>query len=102
MPADGGTGVAQGRGQRVIESMTEANRGGTGDRRAGAGGRRLAAAFDKVSDLPALGEARRRLLLLCDRQAASPTDIAEAVESDAALAITVMTAANNGNGPAGR
>ena len=81
--------------------MSQANKG-TNDRRAGAGGRRLAAAFDKVSDLPALAEARRRLLALCERQAASPTDLAEAVESDAAIAITVMRAANNGNGPAGR
>ena len=35
------------------------------------GGRRLADAFDEVSPLPALAEARRRLLGLCERQAAS-------------------------------
>jgi putative nucleotidyltransferase with HDIG domain len=86
----------------VIESMSESTRGEVHDRRAGAGGRRLAAAFDAVSDLPALAEARRRLLTLCDRQAASPGDLAEAVEADTALAISVMKAANNGNGPAGR
>jgi putative nucleotidyltransferase with HDIG domain len=75
---------------------------GTGDRRAGAGGRRLAEAFDKVTELPALAEARRRLLNLCERQAASPVDLAEAVEADTALAITVMKAANNGDGPSAR
>src|ERR671918_677488 len=42
----------------------------------GAGGRRLAAAFDAISSMPAL--------------------------ADAALAIAVMQAANNGNGPRGR
>jgi putative nucleotidyltransferase with HDIG domain len=55
-----------------------------------------------VSKLPALAEARRRLLGLCERQAASPTDLATAVEADAALAIAVMRAANNGAGPPGR
>ncbi len=73
-----------------------------GERRAGAGGKRLAAAFDAVSELPALAEARRRLVRICDRQAAAPGDIADVVESDAALAIAVMRAANNGNGPSGR
>jgi len=73
-----------------------------GARPAGAGGRRLAAAFDTVSELPALAEARRRLLELCDRKATAAGDIAEAVEADAALAIAVMRAANNGDGPSGR
>jgi HD-like signal output (HDOD) protein/DNA-binding CsgD family transcriptional regulator len=82
--------------------MTQAQRGSGSDRRQGAGGRRLAAAFDAVSKLPALAEARRRLLALCERQAVSPTELAEAIEADTALAITVMRAANNGNGPAGR
>jgi putative nucleotidyltransferase with HDIG domain len=72
------------------------------ERRGGAGGRRLAAAFDKISGLPALAEARRRLLDACERQSASSADLAEAVEADAALAIAVMRAANNGAGPPGR
>ncbi len=72
------------------------------DRRAGAGGRRLAAAFDAVSDLPALAEARRRLVGVCERPAPAPGDIADAVEADAGLAIAVMRAANNGDGPSGR
>ena len=62
----------------------------------------MASAFDAVSTLPALSEARRRLLALCERQVVSPSDLAEAVEADTALAITVMKAANNGDGPAGR
>ncbi len=72
------------------------------ERRAGAGGRRLAAAFDRISALPALAEARRRLLGLCERQAPGAGEIADAIESDAALAIAVMRAANNGDGPSGR
>ena len=68
----------------------------------GAGGRRLAAAFDAVSNLPALAEARGRLLALTERQAASPNEIADAIESDSGIAIAVMQAANNGNGPRGR
>jgi putative nucleotidyltransferase with HDIG domain len=83
------------------ENMSDASTRTTGAK-AGAGGRRLAAAFDSVSQLPALAEARRRLLGVCERQAAAPGDIAEAIESDAALAIAVMRAANNGTGPSGR
>jgi len=88
--------------QGVIEKMSQAQRGPATDRRAGAGGHRLASAFDAVSKLPALAEARRRLVTLCERQASSPSELAEAVEADTALAITIMKAANNGNGPAGR
>ena len=36
------------------------------------------------------------------RRRLGPSELAEAVESDAALAIAVMRAANNGDGPAGR
>ncbi len=82
--------------------MSETTTSSVSDRRSGTGGRRLASAFDSVSKLPALAEARRRLLGLCERQAASPGDLAGAVESDAALAVAVMRAANNGNGPSGR
>ena len=76
--------------------------GAVGPREAGGGGRRLAAAFESVSKLPALAEARRRLLSLCEREAATPGEITEAVESDAGLAIAVMRAANNGSGPSRR
>ena len=70
--------------------------------RAAAGGHRLASAFAVVSKLPALAEAQQRLIGLCERQASSPGDLAEAIEADAALAIVVMRAANNGDGPSGR
>ncbi len=83
-------------------SESNAKTAKSGERRRGIGGRRLADAFEAVSDMPALAEARRRLIGACDRQAASPGDIADAVESDAALAIAVMRAANNGSGPPGR
>jgi putative nucleotidyltransferase with HDIG domain len=71
-------------------------------RGAGEGGRRLAAAFEAVSRLPALSESRRRLLRECERESPSPGEVTAAVESDAALAIAVMRAANNGTGSPGR
>lgn len=70
----------------------------TADRRAGQGGRRLAEAFEIVSRMPVLAESRRRLLAACDGARSSPGDVAEAVESDAALTIAVMRAATNGGG----
>jgi putative nucleotidyltransferase with HDIG domain len=76
--------------------------GPVGPREAGGGGRRLAAAFESVSRLPTLAEARRRLLSLCERESATAGEITEAVESDAGLAIAVMRAANNGSGPSRR
>ncbi len=74
----------------------------SGSRPGGAGGRRLADAFDAVSDLPVLAEARRRLIDACARESASTGDVSDAIESDAVLAVAVMRAANNGVGPAGR
>ncbi|HEX2129459.1 MAG TPA: HDOD domain-containing protein, partial [Solirubrobacterales bacterium] len=83
-------------------SESNAKTAKSGERRRGVGGRRLADAFEVVSRLPALAEARRRLVGACDRQASTPSDIADAIESDAALAIAAMRAANNGSGPPGR
>ena len=68
----------------------------------GVGGLRLADAFDVVSSLPVLREARGRLLALTDGPAPSPADCAEAIESDCGLTIAIMRAANNGGGPPGR
>ena len=78
--------------------------GGTAasDRPVGTGGRRLAAAFEAVSSLPALAEARGKLVGLTEHEASSTGEMAETIESDAALAIAVMRAANNGTGPQGR
>jgi putative nucleotidyltransferase with HDIG domain len=81
---------------------SSARAGGGTERRRGAGGRRLAEAFEAVSACPALAEARRRLVGACDRQAPVADEVTEAIESDAALTIAVMRAANNGNGPSGR
>ncbi len=68
----------------------------------GAGGRRLSAAFDAVSSLPALAEARERVIALAEQQAPSTGDVADAIETDTGIAIAVMQAANNGAGPRGR
>jgi putative nucleotidyltransferase with HDIG domain len=70
--------------------------------RFGAGGLKLADAFDVVSGLPALTEARRRLYQAADAPSASTGEVAEAIESDSGLTIAIMRAANNGGGPAGR
>ncbi len=86
-----------------IETMSDdSRRAPARESRGGAGGRRLAAAFDAVGRLPALAEAHRRLLSICEREAASPAEVAETVETDTSLAIVVMRAANNGSGPPGR
>ena len=63
----------------------------------GSGGKRLALAFEAVSRLPALAEARRRVLSACASEAASTAELADLIESDAALAIVVMRAANGGS-----
>ena len=88
----------------MSEKTSQSNARGraTTERRRGAGGRRLAEAFDAVGAPPVLAEARRRLLGACERRTTGPGELTEAVESDAALTIAVMRAANNGNGPPGR
>ena len=67
----------------------------TAERRGGQGGRRLAAAFDAASRLPALAESRRRVLRASDGESSSPAAIAEAIESDVALTTAVMRAAGD-------
>ena len=71
-------------------------------RQLGVGGRRLAAAFEAVSELPALADARRRLVRACEQGMPSTGEVIAAVEADAALAVAIMRAANNGDGPPGR
>lgn len=68
----------------------------------GKGGQRLSAAFDAVETLPALSETTARVAKLTAKANASPSEIAELVESDTAVAIAVMKAANNGGGPRAR
>lgn len=68
----------------------------------GKGGQRLSAAFDAVNSLPALAETTARVAKLTSKENASVAEIAELIESDTAMAIAVMKAANNGGGPRGR
>jgi putative nucleotidyltransferase with HDIG domain len=72
--------------------------GGGAEQRIGQGGRRLADAFDAVSRMPVLAESRRRMLLACDDRQPAAADVAEAVESDVALTVAVMRAADGGQG----
>jgi putative nucleotidyltransferase with HDIG domain len=72
------------------------------ERGGGQGGRRLAAAFDAASRLPALAESRRRLLRASEREAASPGEQAETIESDVALTIAVMRATGDTEEAKGR
>jgi putative nucleotidyltransferase with HDIG domain len=65
----------------------------------GDGGRRLAAAFDSVLKLPAQAESQRRLVAACQRRGGSSDEVATAIASDAALAMAVMRAANDGGEP---
>lgn len=68
----------------------------------GKGGHRLAAAFDAIDGLPALSESVARLEKGVDKGGVGVGELAELVESDIAVAIAVMRAANNGGGPRGR
>ena len=68
----------------------------------GKGGQRLSAAFDAVSTLPALVETTERVAKATSHEGASVGEIADLVESDTALAIAVLKAANNGGGPRAR
>ncbi len=52
--------------------------------------------------MPALADACAHLIAKAESGSAGVSDLIEAVESDSALAIAVMRAANNGNGPRGR
>lgn len=57
-------------------------------------GRRLTAAFEALEAFPALAESRNRLLRVIKDERASAGDIVAAVESDVALAISVLRLAN--------
>lgn len=82
---------------------TNGNRAGsTPDPAAAKGGQRLTAAFDAVSAFPALRQVTDLLLKTTERKGASVTEMVELVESDAAVTVAVMRAANNGGGPRGR
>jgi putative nucleotidyltransferase with HDIG domain len=57
-------------------------------------GRRLTAAFEALEVFPVMVESRNRVLRLFENGEPSTSDVVTAVESDAALAVTVMRLAN--------
>ena len=57
-------------------------------------GRRLTAAFEALEAFPALAESRNRLLRLLHEERTSAADMVAAVETDVALAISVLRLAN--------
>ena len=61
-------------------------------------GRRLTAAFDALEAYPALAESRNRLLKLFGEDLASPGEVIAAIESDVALVIAALRAANQVEG----
>ncbi|MGZ6641186.1 MAG: HDOD domain-containing protein, partial [Solirubrobacteraceae bacterium] len=61
-------------------------------------GRRLTAAFEALEAFPALAESRDRVLRLVSAERVSPGDVVAAVESDVALAISVLRLANQVEG----
>ncbi len=64
-------------------------------------GARLAAAFEAVERFPVLLESQARVMQAATAETARTGDLVEAVESDVALAIAVMRAANQGGSPPG-
>jgi putative nucleotidyltransferase with HDIG domain len=67
-----------------------------GSRAAPAPGSRLAEAFEAVERFPVLVESRERVIAAATAETARSGDIIEAVESDVALAISVLRQANRG------
>ncbi len=68
---------------------------GSGSRGQGQGGQRLAEAMDEAATLPALAESVDRIAKLLAKGPTKLGEMIEAVESEAALAITVLRIANN-------
>jgi HD-like signal output (HDOD) protein/DNA-binding CsgD family transcriptional regulator len=62
-------------------------------------GRRIARAFTDLEQLPVLSESRKRLLAITEGPAVALAELVAAVESDAALVLGVMRAANAGLRP---
>ncbi len=59
-------------------------------------GRRIAMAFAEVEQLPALCESRERIISLTDEPNVATHELVAAIESDPAIAMAVMRAANAG------
>ena len=61
-------------------------------------GRRLTAAFEALEAFPALAESRNRILKLFSHEQPSTAEIVGAVESDVALAVSLLRLANQAEG----
>jgi putative nucleotidyltransferase with HDIG domain len=71
-------------------------------RNSGRGGHRLSAAFDAVNSLPALSETVARVKRLTSKGGVTVGELSDLIESDTAITVAVMRAANNGGGARGR
>ena len=71
-------------------------------RSSGRGGHRLSAAFEAVNSLPALSETVARVKQLTSKGGVTVGELTDLIESDTAITVAVMRAANNGGGPRGR
>jgi len=80
---------------------TQMQSGGAG-RSSGRGGHRLSAAFDAVNHLPALSETVARVKQLTAKGGSTTGELTDLIESDTAVTVAVLRAANNGGGPRGR
>src|SRR5438034_3341460 len=75
----------------TVPMRAPAARDGVASRRHNEGhGRRLTAAFEALEAFPALAESRDRVLRLLGEERASASDMVAAVETDVALAISVI------------
>src|ERR1700756_1914989 len=62
-------------------------------------GRRLTAAFEALEAFPVLSESRNRVVRLFEAGTPAIADVVETVESDVALAVSVLRLANKIDGP---
>ena len=78
----------------ALIEKTPASAAGSFGRQNEGHGRRLTAAFEAIEAFPALAESRNRVLRLVREERTSVGDVVAAVESDAALLVTVLRMAN--------
>ena len=85
------------------QTIGKANASAAGDKSPGkpAPGARLASAFEAVERFPVLVESQARVMKAATAETARVGEVVEAVESDVALAIAVMRAANRSGSPHG-
>src|ERR1700712_5090166 len=81
---------------RVAAQDGPSGQNGNGARRAAAPGSRLAEAFEAVERFPVLIESRERVIAAATAETTRVGELVETVESDVALAISVLRFANRG------